>query len=216
MGFLAIDGARLVFNLDGLPRGSVAISSNDTDAGLRSGRLECVDGRVVYVAVGDSLVTRESADGRLLTPSQHLDVHIFAAGAGAGDQPLKVLRLWPSAALAVAALPIAHPVPVTNSTAVNTTVGSPADQRLTALFAQLDDPFLLVVADRLTAARAEGKPVTACDVLYRRSTQAVRSDVLRDLDAARRGDRSALGRADDRITGLAEADRAYHEWRSHP
>jgi hypothetical protein len=215
LGFLAIDGSRLVFNLDGLPRGTVAISGNDTDAGLRSGRLQCADGRVLYLAVGDSLTTRDSAEGRLLTPTLHLDVHVFAPGAGAGDQPLKVLRLWPSAALAVAALPVAHPAPATTTATVTTVVGSLMDQRLAELFARLDDSFLVVVAERLTAARAEGKPVTALDALYRRSTQAVRGDVLRELDASRRGDRTALVRADDRIDALAEADRAYDDWRSH-
>jgi len=219
LGFLAIDGSRLVFNLDGLPRGTVAISSNDTDAGLRSGRLACADGRVLYVAVGDSLMTRDSTAGRLLTPTLHLDVHVFAPGAGPGDQALKVLRLWPSAALAVAALPVAHPVPgptTTTAATVTAITGSPADQRLTAAFARLDDPFLVVVAERLTGARADGKAVTMIDALYHQSTQVVRGDVLRDLDAARRGDRTALERADGRITALAEANRAYDDWRSHP
>jgi hypothetical protein len=215
-GFLAIDSSRLVFNLDGLPRGTVAISGNETDAGLRSGRLECADGRVLYVAVGDSLTTRDSTEGRLLTQTLHLDVHVFAPGAGPGDQPLKILRLWPSAALAVAALPLA-PAPVPAITkAITVPTGSPADQRLKAAFAQVEEPFLIVVADHLTEARFAGQSSAAIDAFYRRSTQALRGNVLRDLEAARAGDRGSLMHADGGIESLAEADRAYEDWRSNP
>lgn len=216
LGFLAIDSSRMVFNLDGLPRGTVAITDNDTDAGLRSGRLECADGRVLYVAVGDSLTTRDSAEGRLLTPTLHLDVHVFAPGAGAGDQPLKVLRLWPSAALAVAALPAAPPSSVSPAVTTAEIEGSPADRQLTAAFARLDDPYFNLVADRLTGARNTGTSAIEVEALYRRSTLVVRGAVLRDFDAARRGDRSALVRADSQIDELAEADRAYDDWRSRP
>lgn len=216
LGFLAIADDRVLFNLDGLPRGAVAISDNDTDAGLRSGRLVCADGRILYLAVGDSLTTREAAEGRLLTPSLHLDVHVFAPGAGAGDTPQKVLRLWPSAALAVAALPLSER-PATTAPAPAPQVapvahGSPADRHLVATFSRIADPFLANIAERLTGARADGLGSTELDSLYRRTTTVVRSEILRDLDSARRGDRNALVRADVHLEQLSEADRAYHEW----
>lgn len=220
LGFLAIADGRVLFNLDGLPRGAVAISDNDTDAGLRSGRLVCADGRILYLAVGDSLTTREAAEGRLLTPTLHLDVHVFAPGAGTGDTPQKVLRLWPSAALAVAALPLSER-PAMVATAVApapqdpVTRGSPADRRLVATFSRMADPFLANIAERLTGARADGMGSTELDNIYRRTTTVVRSEILRDLDSARRGDRNALAHADGRMGQLSEADRAYHEWQDH-
>jgi hypothetical protein len=51
------------------------------------------------------------------------------------------------------------------------------------------------------------------DACYRRTTEVVRGETLRDLDAARRGERAALARADARLADLAEADRAYGTWR---
>ena len=217
LGFLAISDKQVLFNLDGLPRGLVAISDNGTDAGLRSGRLTCDDGRILYVAVGDSLTTRDTADGRLLTPTLHLDVHIFAPGAGAGDAPQKVLRLWPSAALAVASLPLlerpaavapvaaapvaAAPVavapvavapvavaPAAAARAPDVAPGSPVDRRFAAMLVHLGDPFLASIADRLIGARSDGLPLTDLDQLYRRATTVVRNEILRDLDSARRGD----------------------------
>lgn len=220
LGFLAINDAAVLFNLDGLPRGLVAISDNGTDAGLRSGRLTCADGRILYIAVGDSLTTRDSAEGRLLTPTLHLDVHVFAPGAGASDAPQKVLRLWPSAALAVASLPLLErlatvaAIPATRVTEV--VPGSPADHRFAALLEHLGDPFLATIAERLTGARADGLPVTDLDQIYRRTTSVVRAEVLRDLDSARRGDSSALTRADARLGQLVTADSAYGEWRGRP
>ncbi len=216
-GFLAIDDARVLFNLDGLPRGTVEISTNDTNAGLRSGRLVCADGRILYLAVGDSLATREAAEGRLLTPTVHLDVHVFAAGAGAGDAPQKVLRLWPSSALAIAALPLPErPVvvaPTPTAVALPTkTAGSPADQRFAATLERLADPFLANIAEHLTVARADGRSATELDAIYRRTTAVVRGEILRDLDSARSGDRTALARADHRLDQISEADRAYLEW----
>jgi hypothetical protein len=217
LGFLAIADDRVLFNLDGLPRGTVEISTNDTNAGLRSGRLVCADGRILYLAVGDSLATRESADGRLLTPTMHLDVHVFAAGAGAGDAPQKVLRLWPSAALAIAALPLpertvaAAPAPTAAALPAKPT-GSPADQRFAASLERLADPFLANIAERLTLARADGLPAAELDAIYRRTTAVVRGEILRDLDSARSGDRTALARADSRLDQISEADRAYLEW----
>lgn len=216
LGFLAIADDRILFNLDGLQRGVVAISDNGTDAGLRSGRLVCADGRILYLAVGDSLTTREAAEGRLLTPTLHLDVHVFAPGAGAGDMPQKVLRLWPSAALAVAALPLSErPVTVTTTAAPEMAPvvhGSPADRRLVATISRMADPFLANIAQRLTGARADGVGTSELDSIYRRTTTVVRSEILRDLDSARRGDRTALARADGRLDQLSEADRAYREW----
>lgn len=216
-GFLAIAGDRLLFNLDGLPRGAVDIAQNDTDAGLRSGRVVCADGRILYLAVGDSLTTRESDDGRLLTPTSHLDVHVFAAGAGAGDQPQKVLRLWPSSALAVAALPAPSRVtasPMVAAPAQATPmVGSAADQRFADSLVRLDDPYLASIADRLSRARTNGRGTAEFDDLWRRSTLPLHGEVLHDLDAARQGDRAALGRADRRLTALDAADRAYATWR---
>lgn len=219
-GFLAIDGEQLLFNLDGLPRGLVTISDNRTDAGLRSGRLVCADGRILYVAVGDSLTTRDSTEGRLITSTLHLDVHVFAPGAGPGDTPQKVLRLWPSAALAVAALPLPErPATIAAAPAtrpVDATTSSPVDRRFAAQLEQLGDPFLANIAERLTGARADGLPPAELDQLYRRTTSVVRAEVLRDLDSARRGDNRALTRADARLEQLATADSAYGEWRGRP
>lgn len=218
VGFLALAGDRLLFNLDGLPRGAVDIARNETDPGLRSGRVVCADGRILYLAIGDSLTARESGEDRLLTPTNHLDVHVFAAGSGAGDQPQKVLRLWPSAALAVAALPAAlrvNEAPVATSTVhvARPAEGSPADQRFATSLAGLDDPFLDSVGERLTRARGEGRPTPELDALWRRTTRILHGEVLHDLDAARRGERTALGRADERLADLATADRAYDAWR---
>lgn len=218
-GFLALDGERVLFNLDGLPRGAVAISANDTDAGLRSGRVVCADGRILYLAVGDSLTVRDTTDGRVLAPTPHLDVHVFAPGAGAGDQPQKVLRLWPSTALAVAALRDRQPAPAAAApVAVASGTGNttPHDQRFIGTLERLRDPYLAGLALRLSGARQDGLDQGDLDVLYRRSTQVVRSEVLRDLDAARRGEAMALTRADQTLADLAIADRAYATWRDRP
>jgi hypothetical protein len=210
-GFLALDAGRVVFNLDGQARGPVAITANETDAGLRSGRVVCADGRILFLAVGDSLTTRESADGRLLAPTPHLDVQVFAAGAGPAAEPQHRLRLWPAAALAVAMLPasVARPAAPQAPTAVAL---PPQDQQLHAAFG--NDPWLATVAARLTQARADGRTPEELDLLYRRSVQVLRGEVVRDLDAGRRGDRSALARADERLADLSRADTAYATWRS--
>jgi hypothetical protein len=230
VGFLGIDADHVLFNLDGLPRGSVAIAQNDTDAGLRSGRLVCADGRVLYVAVGDSLTTRESDEGQLLTPTVHLDVHVFAPGAGPGDAPQRVLRLWPSAALAVATLPTrprtmaattpaVAPAPVVAAApAVAPTTAmvapvAPVDQRFVSELSAVNDPLLRTLSATMVGARQDGMTATDLDALFRRCTLLVRSDLVRDLDAARRGERAALSRADQRIQDLTRADHAYQDWR---
>ncbi len=214
-GFLAIDSERVIFNLDGQPRGQVSITTNETDPALRSGRLVCADGRTLFLAVGDSITDQVSGDRRVLTPSRHLDVHCFAPGAKPTDAPQATLRLWPSATLAVTAY--AHqmpPTPSTPSAFIPAATAHPVDRRFTDAVAATRDPFLTTVAAQITAARADGVDAAGLDALYQRCTVVVRSDILRDLDAARRGDQTALPRADRRLSDLASADDAYDHWRS--
>jgi hypothetical protein len=216
VGFLGIDDHQVVFNLEGMPRGMVAISQNETNAGLRSGRLICADGRILYLAVGDSLTVKETDEGRLLTPSLHLDVQIFAQGAGPGDDPQRVLRLWPSAALAIAALPTKAAGPAreqtTAPTPIPTTAGTIHDQRFQHALSSLHHPFLRALPSTLQMASRDGLSTDEIDSLFRRHTQVVRNDVVRDLDAARRGDATALSRADQHLNDLNRVDRAYQDW----
>lgn len=222
VGFLGIDGDQVLFNLDGLPRGMVAIAENQTNAALRSGRLICADGRVLYLAIGDSLTVKETDDGRLLTPTVHLDVQLFANGAGPGDAPQRVVRLWPAAALAVAALPTktAPAMAATTGTQAAQTphtnlMASPLsarDQRFQRELATLQHPFLRALPATLQLANNDGRPTAEITSLYRRCTLIVRGDVVRDLDAARYGDRAALSRADHQLSELTRADQAYQDW----
>lgn len=212
-GFLAIDREQILFNLDGLPRGAVAITSNETDPGLRSGRLVCADGRTLFIAVGESLAEQAAGEDRWLTPALHLDVHCFAAGAGATDAPQATLRLWPSAALAgtaIGRLAPAAPAPVAPPAGAIL----PADRRFSEAVAATRDAFLGTVAVQLIVARAAGLAGADLDALYRRCTVVVRGDILRELEASRLGDASALPRADRRLDDLACTDHAYDQWRS--
>ncbi len=212
-GFLAIDGERILFNLDGQPRGPVAIISNETTSTLRSGRLICADGRMLFLAVGDSIREQGVAGERLLTSTPHLDVHCFSAGAGPNDAPQATMRLWPSSALAVTAF-ARLAVPAADARATTTSAVPPADRRFTGTVAITGDPALIALAVQMTSARADGLDGRAIDGLYQRGTVVVRADILRDLEAGRTGDRSALGRADRRISDLASVDDAYDDWRS--
>lgn len=214
-GFLAIDSASVMFNLDGLPRGQIAITTNETDPGLRSGRLVCADGRTLFLAVGDSISDQVSGDQRVVTSALHLDVHCFSAGAKPTDAPQATLRLWSSATLAVTAY--GHQTTAASAALAASTASAavhPADRHFTEAVATTHDLFLVTLARQITAARADGLHAADLDALYQRCTVVMRGEVLRDLDAARQGDRSALTRADRRLSDLACADDAYDHWRS--
>ena len=215
-GFLAIDHDRILFNLDGLPRGSIAITENDTDAGLRSGRLICADGRVLYIAVGESITEQQAGNQRVYSPTVHLDLHLFPNGANPTDQPLATLRLWPSTALAALSI---HSSAM-NSTATLETLSppakslGPADHRFIDVVKTTRNGFLNTVVAHLISARSEGENQNDVNSLYYRCANLMRSDIVRELDAARLGDASALSRADQQSDDLHKIDTAFVEWRS--
>ena len=221
-GFLAIDHHRLLFNLDGFPRGTMTIADNDTDAGLRSGRLIGDDGRVLYVAVGETITEQQAGNQRVYTATLHLDVHWFALGAGPTDKPIAVMRLWPSTALASLAI---HPT-MTNPAATATTPElpiqtlsptnslTPADRHFVAVVKTTRNGYLNAVVTQIISARSEGENISHLDSLYHRCANVLRSDIVRELDAARLGDTGALLRADQQSNDLMNVDHAFHQWRS--
>jgi hypothetical protein len=215
-GFLAIDHDRLLFNLDGLPRGSIAITENDTDAGLRSGRLICADGRVLYIAVGETITEQQAGNQRIYSPTVHLDLHLFPNGSAPTDQPIAILRLWPSTALAALSIHSSA-----NNQAPNFETLSPpaksldsADHRFIDVVKATRNGFLNTVVAQIISARSEGESINNLNSLYHRCTNLVRSDIVRELDAARLGDANALSRADQQSDDLHKMDTAFSAWRS--
>ena len=101
-GFIAISGQQIIFNVDGLTRGVMAINTNETDPSLRSGRIVGADGCTLFLGLGESLLEQQTDDVRLLSSNIHLDVYYFSPGAVPSGKPQLVVRLWPSAALATA------------------------------------------------------------------------------------------------------------------
>lgn len=219
-GFLAISQDHLLFNLNGLPRGSISIANNDTDVGLRSGRLIGTDGRVLYVAVAETISEQQAGKLRVLAPTTHLDVHWFPMGAGPSDQPTAVLRLWPASALAalsVQSATLTSPSSTATATSATTAVGVDSAERNFAEVAKSTlNGYLATIATQLISARHAGKNNSALDVVYLRETNAIRSDIVTELEAARRGDSQALIRADQQLVDLATVDNAFHQWRSQP
>jgi hypothetical protein len=212
-GFLAISDDRLLFNLDGLPRGSISIAHNDTDVGLRSGRLIGADGRVLYIAVAETISEQQAGNQRLYVPTVHLDVHWFALGAGPSDQPTAVLRLWPSTALAALSVPSAITIPLSSMPVEKI---SSAEHHFVEVAQSTLNGCLAAVAAQLVSARYAGKNDRDLDALYQRSINVVRSDIVDELEAARLGDNHALTRADQQLNDLANVDSAFHQWRSQP
>lgn len=224
-GFLAIGQDHLLFNLNGLPRGSISIANNDTDVGLQSGRLIGTDGRVLYVAVAETISEQPTGNQRVFAPTTHLDVHWFSVGAGPSDQPMAVLRLWPASALAALS---AHSATSLSSSLSSTFFASPSATATTAIgvdsaehhFVEvakyLLNGYLANIATQLISARHAGKNNSALDLAYHRQTNAVRSDIVTELEAAYRGDSQALIRADHQLADLATVDNAFHQWRNQP
>lgn len=219
-GFLAIGQDHLLFNLNGLPRGSISIANNDTDVGLRSGRLIGTDGRVLYVAVVDTISEQQAGNQRVFAPTTHLDVHWFSVEAGPSDQPMAVLRLWPASALAALSVQSASLTSSSSSattTRATTTVRDDSAERNFADVAKSTlNGYLATIAMQLISARHAGKNNSTLDVAYLRETNAIRSDIVTELEAARRGDSQALIRADQQLVDLATVDNAFHQWRSQP
>lgn len=216
-GFLAIGQDHLLFNLNGLPRGSITIANNDTDVGVRSGRLIGTDGRVLYVAVAETISEQQAGNQRVLEPTTHLDVHWFPVGAGPSDQPTAVLRLWPASALAALSVQSATlPSPSPAASAVTAMGVDLAEHNFAEVARSTLNGYLATIATQLISARHAGKNNSALDVVYLRETNAVRSDIVTELEAARQGDNQALIRADQQLVDLATVDNAFHQWRSQP
>ena len=215
-GFLAIDHDRLLFNLDGLPRGSIAITENDTDVGLRSGRLICADGRVLYLAVREAVTEQQAGNQRIYSPTVHLDLHLFPNGASPTDQPTATLRLWPSTALAALSIPSSAKSQALPSGTLSLPAKSldSADHRFTEVVKTARNGFLNTVVAQMISARSEGENNNNLNSLYHRCINLVRSDIVRELDAARLGDASAISRADQQSDDLHKMDTAFAEWRS--
>ena len=223
-GFISISAQQITFNVDGLSRSVMAINANETDPSLRSGRLVGADGSTLFLGLGESLLDQQTDDVRLLATNVHLDVYYFAPGAAPTGKPQLTLRLWPSSALATASyarrlksseMP---PARLGVDSEVNKSILMPltskCDQRFLDSSEHLSDPYLNAFSQQLIRPKTAGSSQQKINELYLRSVRASRSDIISDLEQARRGDVKALKSADEHVSTLSEYALIYRDWYS--
>jgi hypothetical protein len=91
---------------------------------------------------------------------------------------------------------------------------TPADRHFVAVVKTTRNGYLNAVVAQIISARSEGENISHLDSLYHRCANVLRSDIVRELDAARLGDTGALLRADQQSNDLMNVDHAFHQWRS--
>jgi hypothetical protein len=221
-GFISLSAQQVTFNVDSLPRGVMAITTNETDPSLRSGRIVGVDGSTIFLSLGEALIDQQTDDVRLLSTAVHLDVYYFAPGAAATGKPQLTLRLWPSAALATTSYARQLKTSEWSSNrprvdnelnkAVLIPASLPSDQRFMDASDHFKDPSLGAFTQQLIRAKTAGHSPQKINELYLRNIRNSRSDIVSDLDQARRGDGQALKRADEHLTALTDYAVVYRHW----
>jgi hypothetical protein len=226
LGFLTIGGSEAVCDLEGLPRGVVAISDFGGDPGLGSGRLVLANGLRLYLSVGHGAGGYAVPGGGMVGDSAWLDVHVLRAGAAGNEEPVARLRLWSASAVVTAALasagrhapaPLPPPEPAAAAPIPPAPSSAPplqraCDRQFALAAAATGDQGLAAAAQALLRLHDQAGPAQVAAV-FRAQVLAAQRELLQLLEQARHGDAFALSEANHRAVRLEDFTTAYAAWR---
>jgi hypothetical protein len=229
-GLLTIGTAEALCDLDGLPRGPVAISEFGGDPGLGSGRVVLANGLRLYLNVGHGAGDYAVPGGSVVGDAGWLDLHVLRATADGSEEPVARLRLWSAPAVATAALafaarhaPSPPAVPALAAPASAPALSAPsahvvgaslprdADRRFTLAAAATGDQGLAAAALSLLRLHEQAGAAQVA-ATFRLEVLAAQRELLQLLEQARHGDAFALSEADHRAARLEGFTTAYAAW----
>ncbi len=222
-GFLTIGASETLCDLDGLPRGVVAISEVGGDPGLGSARLVLANGLRLYLSVGHGGGDYAVPGGSVVGDACWLDVHVLRGASDGAEEPVTRLRLWSALAVATAAVayagrhaptpapldaaPASAPAPRSEATFVRE-----GDRRFARAAAATGDQGLAAAA-RLLLRMQEQAGAAQVAAAFRAEVLSAQRELLQLLEQARSGDAVALSAADRHAACLEDFTTAYAAWR---
>jgi hypothetical protein len=225
-GFLSIGTSEALCDLEGLPRGVVAISDVGGDPGLGSGRLALANGLRLYLSVGHGAGDYAVPGGSVSGDAGWLDVHVLRATESGREEPVARLRLWSAAAGATAArafagrhasappaaLPASAPASLPPVHRVEPPAQRDCDRQFAHAAAATGDQGLAAAAQSLLLLHDQAGPLPVA-AAFRAQVLTAQRELLQLLEQARHGDAVALRQANHRAARIEDFTAAYAAWR---